>query len=1471
MRIPSNVVRSALWSAALSVLASAIPVNVRAQSGDGSEVRTEPMLRTAREVRSLLSSRAQRLGTSGGPDPDTVYVGKSFSNHVAPDNYWNIHTGTYRPGTNDPNNALWDWDNAVGIQTADSLQGWWPLHRQYNSTGGLTLSDDLRPWWALDHGNLGNYVLSQQSAAKRTFGVVGYWHGDPGNTVNPAGSVPWTPLSGARSAWCGLRQHGDASVADAMTHNAFNQDVVQYLGDASAIGCIQRFPGYVDQMDQMLYRDIAITSSQSLTVSFKYRTRMSTSIGTAAATRTGWFHGDPLAVTPGNFISSSFAGSNAPQDSFMVYVGAPVNDGACVYSDGTARPVYDKQRRWFSEVLKTFGAGATYYELLGKAGNNPADTLDATPVATITVPAAQIANILSPATTGNVRLVFRCKTNRLFADSDGRNSGYTSFGYGAVLMDDVSVDLGAGPVTIGDFELPEQGGVNAIDNRFPLPPGLTATDVWRSTGKPPGEYFHLEDLNSLTYNDLCGPPGSPARHCNIGGLVVTAGNHDDGEGAGDSRFTAFREISQMLMSPTINLLGDGIGGAVPNSQGITSSIASVSDDYILWYDIYAGMMNLAFTGNSWAYGAQTYPAPQIGNAGKAWSQPKFPGFILFTPEPQCFTDAEPFAGNGLTLNPFLFGLPDSVRFFLAHQQQCFRFAISLGCNSSDGAYFDNVSVAFVDLPGVPGQASAGDAIAIGVVSSDIWQFVNDTFPANETTGLPGTSSFDTTTAQIRTGLNTAQSTGNTLRFDIPGDSSVVIAGNATVTGADDPALAGVRVDLVFRILPGPGNYQIAAGRVMAPGGVPSGTLLQSPTNQAAIVAAGDASFWGQYMANAGEVSSGNHNGHTRWDPLTWNSARMDTAQLNVFPVGGTVPTSQGLVTNGWMTMYHESDPKFVTLGVNKFKCFVIDTTKAFTSSPTSNNAICSGVVPAWLTTVPQSRTGFDGSPTTKEFTKIIPDGLLTPGSHVQYFYRKAHAIDPFVRYAMCPDTNFITPQPNEGNNTDMHRWQQFSVLPDRWKNTAFGGMGMACMLYLDLADRRGNEGSFVGILDSVCATAAIKHGAHNGWFSSGLVNLNGLDVRTNMSVAVSNRNSQPGTTWDFYGVKASESLTASAGHLGSRLANRANMGFAAGRESRQGPTPEMLRAYYRELAILSGDLTSGVLGPFTNRSQNDIALFNDYLTAAGGLAQPRGIMVLGDGFAQSEKATGGIDASHASFLTDKLGIVFRNPSYQSLSGNITECADLLTTTALTSAGDIYGVANNCAWSNDVLQRNPAIAEASEGAFYENIGVNGPYVANVVKPTAPLRPWIATTAGYDFAHLSSRYCEVEMSRVLYTYYALFKVFGSICQIPGSLFCLLDAPGSTAGGFRDAMKLGGSIMRGRPAQVMLSVANTGRVRVALYDVAGRQVRVLADRVFAAGEHTLQWDGTSDAGGKVARGVYFVKSSNEPTARRVVVLSP
>jgi hypothetical protein len=1427
-------------------------------------------LSNAKMARQLLTSRAARLGVSAGPDPDTVYVGKSYTNHTAADNYWNIFVGDYLPGTATATNALWDFDNSVGIQAPDSLHGWWPMRRQYNSTGGLTLTDDQRPWWALDHGNMANYVISAQSSAKRTFGVVGIWHADPGG---PGAGVHWTPLAGSKSAWMGLRQHADNSVVDAVTGNPFNQNVVWGLHDATTQanggGNGNNFPGYPDQVDQMLYRDIAMTPSQSLTVSFLYRTRMSTSVGTAAATRTGWFHGDPLAVTAGNFISSS-ASASPPQDSFMVYVGAPVNDAACQYSDGVTRAVYDKQRRWFSEVIKVFGAGNNYYEIFKAAGDNPADTLAATPSSgDIVVPAAQISNILG-GVNGNVRLVFRAKTNRGFADSDSRASGYTSRGRGAVQIDDVVVTVGGGsPTLIGSFEGVEQGGVNNIDNRFPLPPALAVTDVWRSTGKPAGPYFHVEALANLTYNDLCGPSNSPARVCNIGGVVATAGNLDDGQNAGDSRFTAFREVSQTLVSPTINLVPSAGGAA--NSMGISSTIRNASDDYGFFYDMYAGMFNLSFSGESWINGAMCYPGNQP-NGAECWGQPTYPAFIFFNPEPQCFTDFAGFRDYGAPWRTSRAGgIPDSVRIFWNHQQQCFRFAISLGCNSNEGGYFDNMSLAFIDLPGVPGQASAGSAVSLGAITADIWQLVNDTFPANETAGLPGTAAFDTTTGKVRTGINNAQATGNALRFDIPGDSTHTVAANATVGTADDPALVTVRVDLCFRILPGPGNYEIAAGRNFNPNtNVVTGTLLQVPTNQAAPAVSGDASFWGQYMSDPGLVSQGVHGGPGGWDPLVWNSCRMDTTQLNMFPVGGAVPTGTGLTPGAYMTMIHESDPKFATLGVNKFKCFVIDTTKAATSGPgATNNVVCDGTVPAWLTAVPQSRTGYDGSNVTKEFSKIIPDGLLTPGSHVQYFHRKSHSIDPFLSRAMMPDTNLITPQSRE-SSTDQHRWQQFSVLPDRWKNGAFGGSGMACMLYVDYNDRRGNEGRFVAVMDSIGATAVAKYGAHNGWHAAGTFDITTYNAATNPGGAtVSNKNAQPGTTWDMYGVKASESLTTSAGALGSRLANRAGMGYAAGRESMAGPTPEMLRAYYRVVALLSGDLTSGVLGPFVNRSQNDIALLNDYLTAAGGLAQPRGMFIQGDGFAQSEKQTGNIDASHTTFLTDKLGLIFRSPSYQSLAGNLNDCADILTTTNLTTNADIYGASNFCTWSNDVFQRNPALGEAVEGAFYENVGLNGPYVSDVVKTAVPLRNWVAATSGVDIEHLFSRYCDTDNGRLAYYYYMLNKVFGGICTITGAASSTTDTPqGGRA--FTNFMKIGNSVMKQGASAVRFGVAKAGRVQVTIYDVTGRKIKNLADRVFPAGEHSLQWDGTDDAGSKVARGVYFVRSSVQKDAGRIIVLN-
>ena len=65
---------------------------------------------------------------------------------------------------------------------------------------------------------------------------------------------------------------------------------------------------------------------------------------------------------------------------------------------------------------------------------------------------------------------------------------------------------------------------------------------------------------------------------------------------------------------------------------------------------------------------------------------------------------------------------------------------------------------------------------------------------------------------------------------------------------------------------------------------------------------------------------------------------------------------------------------------------------------------------------------------------------------------------------------------------------------------------------------------------------------------------------------------QAGTSWDMFQVKASESITNRAGGIGSRLAFRGAIQPAlAARSSRQGPTPEMMEAYYKLVLFLSGD------------------------------------------------------------------------------------------------------------------------------------------------------------------------------------------------------------------------------------------------------------------------------------------------------------
>jgi hypothetical protein len=67
-------------------------------------------------------------------------------------------------------------------------------------------------------------------------------------------------------------------------------------------------------------------------------------------------------------------------------------------------------------------------------------------------------------------------------------------------------------------------------------------------------------------------------------------------------------------------------------------------------------------------------------------------------------------------------------------------------------------------------------------------------------------------------------------------------------------------------------------------------------------------------------------------------------------------------------------------------------------------------------------------------------------------------------------------------------------------------------------------------------------------------------------------------------------------------------------------------------------------------------------------------------------------------------------------------------------------------------------------------------------------------------------------------------------------------------------------------------TGSARLAVYDVAGRLVRLLqAAESMPGGEHRINWNGLDGSGSPVSAGIYFVRldTASHRESERVVVL--
>jgi hypothetical protein len=87
---------------------------------------------------------------------------------------------------------------------------------------------------------------------------------------------------------------------------------------------------------------------------------------------------------------------------------------------------------------------------------------------------------------------------------------------------------------------------------------------------------------------------------------------------------------------------------------------------------------------------------------------------------------------------------------------------------------------------------------------------------------------------------------------------------------------------------------------------------------------------------------------------------------------------------------------------------------------------------------------------------------------------------------------------------------------------------------------------------------------------------------------------------------------------------------------------------------------------------------------------------------------------------------------------------------------------------------------------------------------------------------------------------------------------------SGVFAELGRPGPSPTRG-PVRMNLSLAAGGRLSAEVYDVRGRLVAVVQDKVLPAGRHVVEWNGRGRGGEAVAAGVYFMQVRYGDQARR------
>jgi len=405
------------------------------------------------------------------------------------------------------------------------------------------------------------------------------------------------------------------------------------------------------------------------------------------------------------------------------------------------------------------------------------------------------------------------------------------------------------------------------------------------------------------------------------------------------------------------------------------------------------------------------------------------------------------------------------------------------------------------------------------------------------------------------------------------------------------------------------------------------------------------------------------------------------------------------------------------------------------------------------------------------------------------------------------------------------------------------------MLYIDWCDRRGDERVWVGIADSIGATLPPRWGAHNGWRARGDQDIRGA-IATDPTIAVYTHGGQPGTTWDMFGVKASESATTSSS-LGSRSATPAS-GFMTGKDTRTGPSGDMLRNYYRVLFALTGDLSAGNIGPYVDKGDNDIGLLQDFANGVAGTTRPRYVWFQGSRFAEGFI---GPNPPFPTFLATYFGATLVTGDYRGYSGNTNDIIDLIPNAPLDFNGNMYSVLNTCFVNNTVLGLSSGFGAAMAARYEDGPAGSNPKIASVYGPnTLPgtAHPMVTLLNGWRIGNMGTWKTLSSTGNILFFSNAMTNLFLGLCAPVAQPIGVGELPNNPLVYFLQLRS--GNPVRDGSARIAFGITRRERVELRLYDVSGRVIRTLANRDYDPGEHEVTWDGSDDEGRPAPLGVYF-----------------